>query len=123
MSDDTVLHVIIPQTEVDQIAQQPRIDNLELASEHASRVNVRGVGLEALVVAEDLTRARGRHGGDEKRVAKTLTSDLFAQRRPFPSGRPSYMYEIAEGQATHRSDGVTPHMSNWSSPSDAGDPW
>ena len=60
-SDDPVAHLVVPEAELDQITEQPRADDLELAGEDTTRVDVRGVRLEALVVAEDLRGRSGRH--------------------------------------------------------------
>ena len=46
--DDGVLHVLGPQVELDEVAQQVRVDHLELAREHAARVDVARVRLDAV---------------------------------------------------------------------------
>ena len=53
--------------------------------EDAPRVEVGGVWLERLVVAEDLRGGRGRHGRDEQRVAHAVLRDLRAERGPVPT--------------------------------------
>ena len=80
LGNDAVLHVLGPETHVNKVLKQPRVDNLELSSEHTTGVDVRGVGLEALVVAKNL-RGRGcRHGRNEQRIADTVLCDLLLQR-------------------------------------------
>ncbi len=54
MRDDPVLHIIVPETEVNEVTQQPWADDLEFSSEHTTGVDVAGVRLEALVPSEDL---------------------------------------------------------------------
>lgn len=49
-----VLHVIVPQSHVDEIPQQPGTNDLELSSQDPSSVNVARVRLETLVPAQDL---------------------------------------------------------------------
>ena len=56
LGDDAVLHVVGPETKVDEILQQPRVDDLELTSQHTTGVDVGRVGLEAFVEAQNLTR-------------------------------------------------------------------
>src|SRR5277367_4775971 len=52
--NDSVLHIVRPETKVDKVFEQPWIDNLEFASQHAARIDVGSVGLEALVISKDL---------------------------------------------------------------------
>ena len=42
MCDDHVLHGIVPETEVDELAEEPGADNLEFTSKDAASVNVAG---------------------------------------------------------------------------------
>jgi hypothetical protein len=84
--------------------KKPRVDNLEFSSEHTTRVDVGGVWLEALVEAENLGSTGSWHGCNE-RVADTMLLDCC--------------FKLSQSQ---RSVGVTPHMSYWSSPLDAGEP-
>ena len=55
---------------------------LELAGEHAARVDVVGVGFDGLVVTEDLRRRRGGHGRQQQAVAHAVLRDVRAQPRP-----------------------------------------
>lgn len=75
--NNPILHIIAPKPQINEIPQQPRIDDLEFAREHTARVNVGGVGFKALVEAEDLGCRGGGHGGDEERVAETVFGDFF----------------------------------------------
>lgn len=40
VGDNHVLHIIVPQTEIDEVAEQPGADNLEFSSEHTTSVDV-----------------------------------------------------------------------------------
>ena len=40
VSDDHILHVVIPETAVDEFAQKPWADDLELASKNTTCVNI-----------------------------------------------------------------------------------
>lgn len=65
IGDDAVLHVVGPQAEVDEVLQEPRVNDLELTSQDTAGVDVRGVGLEALVEAQNLTSTGSRHRSDQ----------------------------------------------------------
>lgn len=83
-SNDAVLHLVRPQTEVDQVLQEPGVDDLELTGQDTARVNVRSVRLEALVEAKNLTGRGSRHGRNEQGVADTVLGDLSLQAVPVP---------------------------------------
>jgi hypothetical protein len=55
---------------------------LEFTGKNSTGINVAGVGLDAFVVAEDLSSGGRRHGGQEKRVADPVSCDLRLQGRP-----------------------------------------
>ncbi len=84
VSDDTVLHGVVPKTLLNELTEQPRVDDLELTSEYTARVDVRGVRLEALVEAENLTGRGSRHGSEQERVAKTVLGNLGLEAGPVP---------------------------------------
>ena len=44
MRDDGVLHRVVPKATVDEIPKEPRVDDLELAGENATRVDVPAFG-------------------------------------------------------------------------------
>ena len=85
VSDDEILEVFVPVAEIDQLAKKPWVDNLELASQDTSSVDVGSVWLEALVETEDLGSRSCRHRSEEKRVAKTVLSDVGLRGCPVPS--------------------------------------
>ncbi len=87
------LHVVGPQAHVDQVLEQPGVDDLELAGQHAALVDVGRVGLEALVVAEDLRGRGGRHGREQQAVADAVLADAGLERVPVP--------EVAGGDVPH----------------------
>jgi len=87
MSNNELLHVFIPQSHLNEISQQPRIDNLEFASQDSSSIDVRSVRLEALIVAQDLTGTGSRHRCNQKTVSETSSDDLLLQAVPFPKIR------------------------------------
>lgn len=57
VSDDSVLHRVVPQTTVDEVAEEPRVDNLELSSEDTARVDV-AVRAECWVSIEEKKSVR-----------------------------------------------------------------
>jgi hypothetical protein len=87
ISNDTVLHSIGPKTHVDKILEEPGVDNLELASKDSALVDVRGVRLEALVVAKNLRSTGSRHGSKEQTVADTVSLDILTEGLPVPKVR------------------------------------
>ncbi len=87
VGDDSILHVVRPEAHVDQVLEQPRVDDLELASQDPARVDVGCVRLEAFVEAEDLARAGGWHGSDEETVADAMLGDVGFQGIPVPQVR------------------------------------
>lgn len=84
MGNDGCLDSFIPQALLGQVSEQVMVDDLELAGEHAASVDVGGVRLDALVVAEDLSGGGSRHGGNQQRVAQAVLLDLFTQLGPVP---------------------------------------
>src|SRR5277367_1064393 len=52
--NNTILHIITPETHIDKIAQQPRINDLELSSKDTTRVDIGSVRFETFVETEDL---------------------------------------------------------------------
>lgn len=94
VGDDHVLHLVIPELQVDELAKQPRADNLELAGENATGVDVAGVRLETFVVTEDLARRGGRHGSKEKGVPETSARHLLLERGPVPEVGRSYTPQV-----------------------------
>lgn len=60
-------------------------DDLELARQDTTLVNVGGVRLEALVVTKDLAGRSSGHGGNQKRVANTMLLDVLLQTVPVPA--------------------------------------
>ena len=67
-----LLHGLIPEVSLSQIFQQMVVDHLKLAGEHTSRVDVTGVWLKRLVVAENLSCGGRGHGRQEEAVANAM---------------------------------------------------
>mmetsp|Transcript_1161 Transcript_1161/g.4600 ORF Transcript_1161/g.4600 Transcript_1161/m.4600 type:complete len:635 (-) Transcript_1161:687-2591(-) len=82
VGDEVVLQRGVPQTELGEVVEEVVVHHGELTGKHAARVDVGGVRLEALVVAEDLRGGRGGHGRDEQRVAHAVGGNLLAQAGP-----------------------------------------
>mmetsp|Transcript_15040 Transcript_15040/g.28226 ORF Transcript_15040/g.28226 Transcript_15040/m.28226 type:complete len:282 (+) Transcript_15040:334-1179(+) len=80
--------LLVPQASLDQILQQVTIDLHKLSRQDAADVEVLCVGLEGLVVAQDLGRACGGHGRHQQRVSKAMGSDPSLQPSPIPAPRP-----------------------------------
>lgn len=84
MGNDGSLDHFIPQPQLSQISEQVMVDDLEFAREHTASVDVGCVGLDALIVSEDLSGGSSRHGSNEQRVAHAVLLDLFTQLGPIP---------------------------------------
>ena len=84
IGNDAVLHVVRPQSAVNQVLEQPRVDDLEFSSEHTTGVDVGSVWFEAFVEAHDLRGGCSRHGRNEQRVADTMLGNLGLERIPVP---------------------------------------
>jgi len=119
VSDDRILHRIVPKTLLDEITKEPRVDNLELSSEYSTSVdvsikeerkdssqrtakctrtrkvgNVRSVRFESFVETEDLRSGSGRHGSANERVSKTVLGDLVLEFSPIPEIGRSYSPKV-----------------------------
>ena len=69
---DVMSCVLSPQAPGDEILQQVAVHLHELPREHAAHVEVLRVGLEALVVAQDLRRAGRGHRRHQQRVPQAM---------------------------------------------------
>ena len=105
VSDDTVLHRLVPEPLLDELAQEPGVHDLELSRQDTTRVNVGRVRLEALVEAEDLRRGRSGHRCQEQRIAETVLGDLLLEAGPVPKVGGSDAPEVVL-QLTARSGGA-----------------
>ena len=76
ISDNFRLDFWRPLSERHQLADQVLVDHDKLSGQGSTQVDVRGIGLERLVVPHDLSSARGRHRGDQQRVAKSMSLDV-----------------------------------------------
>ena len=94
VGDDAVFHVVGPEAHVYEVFEQPGVDDLEFAREHAPRVDVRGVGFETFVVAQDLRCAGCGHGGDEETVADAVAGDVAFEAAPVPEGAGGYVPHV-----------------------------
>mmetsp|Transcript_57690 Transcript_57690/g.108109 ORF Transcript_57690/g.108109 Transcript_57690/m.108109 type:complete len:222 (-) Transcript_57690:1604-2269(-) len=77
---------------LDEIAQEVAVHRHELSGERPPHVEVLGVWLEGLVVAQDLSGARRGHRGKQQRVPEAVPADALLQPSPVPApalGRPS----------------------------------
>ena len=79
---DTVLHALVPFTEMQEFLHQILVHENELARVGAAVVQVARDRFEALVVAEDLRRGRRRHRGDQERVARSEAHEVLPQGFP-----------------------------------------
>lgn len=84
IGNDAVLHIVAPEAHIDEVFQKPWVDDLELAGEYTTRVDVRGVRFETFIVAEDLAGGGGGHGSDEKRVTDAMFGNGLLERGPVP---------------------------------------
>ena len=53
-SNKLVFEVGIPEAQSSEVLQQVLVDNRKLPAEHAPHIDIAGVGLEALIVAQNL---------------------------------------------------------------------
>ena len=82
VGDELVLEAGVPEAHLGEVGEEVLVHDGELAGEHATGVDVGGVRLEALVVAQNLGRGRGGHGRDEERVADAVLGDLGPEPGP-----------------------------------------
>ena len=82
VGDDFVLHIVTPQAAVREILQEMLVDHLEFSRQHTAHKNVAGVGLDALVVAQNLRGTGGRHRRQQETVADAEARNLGLQRGP-----------------------------------------
>ena len=80
--DDVILDIIIPHSQLHQVLEKVLVDHLELATEHSPGVDVAGVRLHGLVVAEDLRRAGRGHGGHQQAVPDPVLRNLGLEAGP-----------------------------------------
>ncbi|GIX65122.1 signal peptide containing protein [Babesia caballi] len=84
VGDELLLHVLVPETQVHQVAEQVRVDDEELATQHAAVVYVARVGLERLVVAQYLRRGSRGHGRQKEGVAQSVLGHAALETVPVP---------------------------------------
>mmetsp|Transcript_41018 Transcript_41018/g.73386 ORF Transcript_41018/g.73386 Transcript_41018/m.73386 type:complete len:250 (-) Transcript_41018:1514-2263(-) len=77
--------LLVPQASLDQILQQVTIDLHKLSRQDAADVEVLCVGLEGLVVAQDLGCAGRGHRGHQQGVAQTVAGNPSLQVCPIPA--------------------------------------
>lgn len=160
MSNQLVLHRVVPQATFCEVFQQVRIHNLwarwdthsnlffqqyttmkmsnciradlKFSWEHPACVDVTGVGLNGLVVTQDLGSGGCGHGSQQQTVPHTMPDNTEEQRRSWIRVEPSMLhasYMTWETEITkpfmetylaifsfnafqsHNSVGVFPHMS------------
>ncbi len=72
MSDELLLHGVVPDASLGELVQEVLVDHLELPGEHTSGVDVAGVRLDGLIVAQDLSRRGSGHRSQQETVADTV---------------------------------------------------
>jgi len=80
VSNELLLHLVIPEAGFCQVLQQVMVHHLELPGEHATRVDVAGVRLDGLIVAQDLCRGSRGHGSQQKTVSDTMPASVRVTR-------------------------------------------
>ena len=68
-----LLELLPPQPPLRQVLQQVVVHHLELPGQHPTAVDVAGVGLDGLVVAEDLSGGGRWHGSQEEAVSDAMS--------------------------------------------------
>ena len=71
MGYELLFHGLIPESGLRELLEQVVVDHLKLARQDPAGVNVAGVGLDGLVVAQDLSRGGRGHGGNQEAVSHT----------------------------------------------------
>mmetsp|Transcript_15039 Transcript_15039/g.28222 ORF Transcript_15039/g.28222 Transcript_15039/m.28222 type:complete len:233 (+) Transcript_15039:334-1032(+) len=77
--------LLVPQASLDQILQQVTIDLHKLSRQDAADVEVLCVGLEGLVVPQDLSGAGRRHWGHQQRVSQAGRGNASLEPLPIPA--------------------------------------
>merc|ERR1712072_997937 len=85
MGNELHAHLVCPQAPLDEIPKEVSVHLNKLSGEYATHIQILGVWLKGLVVAEDLGRACSGHRGDQQRVTQTMLRNLGLQSRPVPS--------------------------------------
>mmetsp|Transcript_25495 Transcript_25495/g.80440 ORF Transcript_25495/g.80440 Transcript_25495/m.80440 type:complete len:380 (-) Transcript_25495:95-1234(-) len=105
VGDELRADVLRPELALRELAHEVAVHLHELARERAAHVEVLRVGLEGLVVPQDLRRAGRGHGGYQQGVPEAVLRDLGLQARPVPAaalGRALPEVELQEALARGR---------------------
>mmetsp|Transcript_108018 Transcript_108018/g.220529 ORF Transcript_108018/g.220529 Transcript_108018/m.220529 type:complete len:279 (+) Transcript_108018:406-1242(+) len=92
--DELIPHVIGPKPTLDEVPEEMPVHLHKLPREHPAYIEVLRVGLEGLIVAEDLRCACSGHWCHQERVAEAVLSDLRLQAIPVP--KPALRFDAPE---------------------------
>lgn len=102
-----VFHLFVPQAQSDEVFQQVFVHDDELAGEGAPTVNVGGIRLEALVVAQYLRGRSGGHGRQQEAVAQSVPGYVGLQRAPVEAVRGRHVpHVVLQDALTCRRTGI-----------------
>ena len=82
---DGIFHLLVPKTELNQVQQEVLVHHNKLARQNASGVDVGGIRLEALVVAQNLAGRGRRHRSHQKGVPNAVLANFCTQGLPVPT--------------------------------------
>lgn len=73
VSNQLLLHALVPEAGLGQILEQVLVDHLELSGEHTAGVDVAGVRLDGLIVAKNLSGGCGGHRSQQQTVTDPVS--------------------------------------------------
>jgi len=94
VGNDHISHLRIPKAKRDKIFDQILVDHREISGKDSSVVNIRGVGLEAFIVAQNLGGRGGGHGSNKEAVPEAMFRNRLLQTDPIPTWRRGHTPEI-----------------------------
>ena len=127
MCYELLLHLIVPETCISEVLEQVMVHHLEFPGQHSARVDVAGVRLDGLVVPKNLCSGRCGHGRQEETVPNAMSEkdkrnmDTFQYQLFLKFKSYCAIFSLRAAQS-HRSVGVTPHISYCSCPLLTGEP-
>lgn len=84
VEDQVLLHVLVPDTQINQLLQEVLVDDLEFAREYAAGVDVAREGLNGFIVSKDLGSACSGHRCQQQRVASAVLHHVGTEFVPVP---------------------------------------
>ena len=112
VSNEFLFHSVIPQSKLNKVLHQVMVDNLKLSRQHSTCVYVTCVRLYTLIVTQYLGSGGRGHGSKQEAVTNTMSVVRERKSEWWERYVVTYLAIFAfSAVQSHRSDGVTPHMS------------